>query len=285
MSIVRRVPGRAIASRSGTPKYPTKGTHKGRPYQLSIVAGRKVDLQRGCIRRFNRNGAQIRSLKCRGSWPVRMERCNRPGQDSRRGKGGREVGGGGGAAVKRPFTKIRHSLLKRVNRGSKGRLRGSVTHGRSYERCTALHERLREIGQKKFCAARWSGGRSFEGRLRLRSKGCQHTGARTRDVRALHERLREIGQKNFARQDRRRELVRGSNRHSLWRGNARAYGRAVAGVEDVTNTRTLVREMYERCTSVYERSGKKNFRGRTGVERWSIIRTGTDFGGRYAGLP
>ena len=163
-----------------------------------------------------------------------------------------------------------------------------------YERYTSVYERSgKKILRGRTAVERWSKVRTGtvfgvvtnglpEGRLRG-SKGLPtHERSYERCTSVTRAFTRDRAKK-FSRQDSRRALVKGSNRYSLWRGNERASGRALAGVEGVANTRTLVREMYERYTSVYERSGKKNLRGRTGVERWSIIRTGTDFGGRYAG--
>ena len=120
----------------------------------------------------------------------------------------------------------------------------------------------------------WSGGQTseqaqpakagkqglFEGRLR-RSKALPTHGRSYERCTSVARAFTRDRAKKFSRQDRRRALVKGSNRYSLWRGDEWASGRAVAGVEGVANTRTLVRAMYERYTSVYERSGKKILRG------------------------
>ncbi len=106
--------------------------------------------------------------------------------------GGRDVGSGGRAAVKRPN---RHNLLKRVNKGS---LKGACGGRRRCQHMTArtrdvraLYERLREIGQKNLRGAtradRWSNVRTVT-----------VFGVGTRDL--LEERLR--GSKGFATHER-----------------------------------------------------------------------------------
>ena len=203
------------------------------------------------------------------------------------------------SAVKRPN---RHSLLKRVNKGSLkaacgDRRRCQHTGARTRD-VRALHERLREIGQKNFrgrtAVERWSKVRTGtvfgvitkglpEGRLRG-SKRLQLMSARTRDVRALHERLREIGQKNFRGRtavERWSKVRTGTVFGVVTKGLPEGRLRGRRGCQH-TNARTRdVRALHERLREIRQ----KNFRGATGVDRWSIVRAGRAFGGRYAGPP
>ena len=189
-------------------------------------------------------------------------------------------------------------LLEGRLRGSEGLCNSRALVREMYERYTSVYERSgKKILRGATRAERWSKvrtgtvfGAGAQGRRGFRKggcgarRGCQHTSARTRDVRALHEHLREIGQKNFARRERedgwsnvRTGTVVGVGTQGLLEGRLRGS----KGLP--THERS-----YERCTSViraFTRDRAKNFRGRTGVERWSEVRTGTVFGVGAERLP